>query len=249
LSIPFEVKAFDTETGVLEGYAGDWAIDNGNDIIERGSYKKSISERVPKGLVKLLDSHMRNSGSVLGTVIEVREENKGLWFKAKLSAAPGCQDTIIKIKEGHLDKLSIGYRATVWKWETDKNNNSIRRISELTLYEISVLPFAMNENSKITSVKSANYEDTMANLAAITEEVKAGRRNSKDDALRIIDAIIGLWDCLDYEDQEHLLDHLTEVEEEDASLGQTQEEAKNLFNRQKALEQKARALNMQLSFA
>lgn len=55
------------------------------------------------------------------------------------------------MKMGALDSMSIGYIPT--KYDID-NESGVRSLTEVKLYEVSVVPFPMNEQAKITAVKS-----------------------------------------------------------------------------------------------
>lgn len=136
-------------------------VDDGGDIVEKGAFVKTISERVPKRLVKFVDSHKWDCAHTLGTVESAKEVENGLYFEASLSIAPSVQDTKIKMLEGHLDKISFGYDVIqdVWERLKDGAKQSVRRLKELKLYEISVCPLAMNEETAILSVKKMQTKD------------------------------------------------------------------------------------------
>lgn len=163
LTCPIEWKASDPDSNVIEGFASVFDIvDEQGDLVHAGSFVKTVRERVPKGLVKLLDSHVPDGAHTLGTVIEAREVRSGpggkpaLWFKANLSSAPSAQDTRIKMIEGHLDRVSIGYLPTRdgERAEQTSDGQWIRHLTELKLYEISVVPVPANEAAVLTSVKA-----------------------------------------------------------------------------------------------
>ena len=207
----FEVKAVDEGAGTIEGYASTWTIDQGNDIITKGAFAKTIKERVPAGKVKLLDSHRWDATSTIGTIIEATEDEYGLYIKAKFASSPDAQAIRTKIQEGHLDRMSIGYIAVKERFENDKDHGLVRFLDEVKLYEVSVVAFPMNEAAQITSVKS---------LESMVEEFKAGRRNSQQDLANIKTAIKNLFDLLDTEEQKSMYDVLN------PAAKQAEEEAK-----------------------
>jgi HK97 family phage prohead protease len=198
-SFAFEIKAVDEGAGTIEGYASTWNIDQGNDIITKGAFAKTIKERVPAGKVKLLDSHRWDATSTIGTIIEATEDDHGLYIKAKFASSPDAQAIRTKVMEGHLDRMSIGYIAVKERYENDKVHGLVRHLDEVKLYEVSVVAFPMNEEAQITSVKS---------LEAMVEEFKAGRRNSEKDLDNIKGAIKNLFDLLDDEQQKEMFDIL-----------------------------------------
>jgi len=163
LTFAVQFKAVDGEPGVLEGYASTFGnVDQGGDVVMPGAFTKTINERVATGRVKLLSGHSWDPNDVLGTVREAREDAKGLWFKAEMSQASDVANIRQKLIEGHLDRLSIGYSAIKWSYEKDDNEDSIRKLEEIRLYEVSVVPFPMNEEAAVTNVKGEFYDLPLA---------------------------------------------------------------------------------------
>jgi HK97 family phage prohead protease len=145
--------------GFIEGYASVFGnTDQGRDIVERGAFRKTLKERMPKGEVLLFDSHRIYDGTsaVIGKVVEAKEDDHGLWFKAQFSAVQLAQDIRTKVQEGILDALSFGF--DVVKYSIDENEK-VRRLQELKLFEISVVPWGMNPKALIATVKGLNTED------------------------------------------------------------------------------------------
>jgi HK97 family phage prohead protease len=220
-NVSFEIKAVNEETGTIEGYASTWSIDQGNDIITKGAFAKTIKERVPAGKVKLLDSHRWDATSTIGTIVEATEDDHGLYIKAKFSSSPDAQAIRTKVMEGHLDRMSIGYIAVKERFENDKVHGTVRILDEVKLYEVSVVAFPMNEEAQITSVKS---------LDAMVEEFKAGRRNSEKDLDNIKQAIKNLFDLLNDEEQKEMYDILNpeaKIAKEEAKAAQQMAEYKS----------------------
>ena len=145
-----------SEAGVVEGMASTFQRDLYDDVVDPGAFKKTVSERVPAGRVPLFDSHVWNGRNTLGTVIEAMESEHGLPFKAKLSSAPSVQDIKVKMLEGHLKFVSIGFsvvRATFEEMVEKGAKVFIRHLQEVILWEISVVPIPANEGAKLTLVK------------------------------------------------------------------------------------------------
>lgn len=155
LPVTVEWKAVAGEENVLEGYASVFDVEDlHGDVVERGAFRKTIQERVPRGLVKLLDSHRYDIAHTLGTVIWAEEDAFGLRFRARLSSAPSAQDAKIKMLEGHASRNSIGYDPVRETWDKAPDGRLIRRLQEVKLFEISVVPLAANEYARLVSVKS-----------------------------------------------------------------------------------------------
>ncbi len=154
-----KVKVTDEDgAGWLEGYASVFGnVDLGGDVMQKGAFTKTIKERLKKGAVKLFDSHMFHAGSkgVIGVVTELMEDDYGLWFKARFASTQDAQDIRIKVKEGILDALSFGFDILQSKPDP---NGKIRYITEVKLWEISVVPFGMNPKAAITGAKGTEVE-------------------------------------------------------------------------------------------
>ncbi len=164
-SIAFDVEVkespLESDQWIIEGYASTYDIDSGNDRIEKGAFKNTIKERFtdPKALngkskIKALWQH--NTDDLIGTILELREDPKGLFCRIQLFRDPvfcSAEKAYRLAKYGEIDSFSIGYKPVVWEYEEIDNACSIRIIKELKLYEISVVTFPMNERAEFTNVK------------------------------------------------------------------------------------------------
>lgn len=149
----FEIKAV-TDEGIIEGYASVFDnIDLGDDIVERGAFKKTI--RDSKGVWPIL--HMHDPRVKLGYNIEAKEDDHGLYVREQLELdvqAAREQYSLTKLahKVGGKDGLSIGYG--VIKAVPDKERPSVRRLKELKMWEHSHVTFGMNQEAATTAAKS-----------------------------------------------------------------------------------------------
>ena len=84
------IKA-DATGSYLEGYAAIFSsVDNGNDRIEPGAFRRSLLER-PAASIKMLLGH--DSSEPIGTWRDAREDGKGLFIKGTIRAYPVNADT------------------------------------------------------------------------------------------------------------------------------------------------------------
>ena len=151
----------------IEGYASVFGVlDSYQDIIEAGSFSKTISGKNGKR-VKFCYQH--EFSDVIGKIVELREDERGLWFKAKISNTTLGRDVVELIQDGALDEISIGFRTIISEWDS---KNEIRTIKEVELYEISIVSRAANEGAVIlgTEVKSEK-------IAELTDEQLISRLN------------------------------------------------------------------------
>lgn len=171
--------------GFVEGYASVFNnVDLGGEVVVKGAFAKSLKERLKKGMIKLYDSHMVYAGSetVIGLVEDAKEDEYGLWFRARFSSVQRAQDVRTKIREGVLNALSFGYE--VIKDDVDEAKK-VRYLKELRIYEISVVPWGMNPKAMIEAVKGSGYELAPETAAAMEgleiEQQKEGQEMPKEE--------------------------------------------------------------------
>lgn len=151
-----ELKAFkmddqtvDMDARTFEGYASTFGnMDQVGDIIERGAFTKSIAERFGTGQIKVLWQH----DQPLGMPVEMREDDRGLWVKGRVSKTRLGDEALELMRDGVIDRMSIGF--SIPKGKSDIDGDGIRRIREVKLYEFSPVTFPANEAAVITGVKS-----------------------------------------------------------------------------------------------
>jgi HK97 family phage prohead protease len=145
----FEIKEITAE-GTFEGILSPYGnVDNGGDVVLPGAYAKTLKEQGDTR--PLLWQH--KSDQPIG-LLTLEDRPEGLWAKGELlMELPDAKKAYLLIKARIVKGLSIGFVAM-----KDAVNNGIRQLSEVKLYEGSIVTFPMNESALITSVKSANRE-------------------------------------------------------------------------------------------
>jgi HK97 family phage prohead protease len=149
---------------VISGYASLFgAVDQGNDVVEAGAYASSLKEIAGKSSrVKMLWQH--DPAQPIGIWDEVREDATGLWVKGRVldSVAKG-REAISLIQAGAIDGLSIGYRTR----KATKNSKGQRLLTELELWEVSLVTFPMLPSARITSKsEDSDLDLTLRDMAA-----------------------------------------------------------------------------------
>ena len=183
-----EVKAEDE--GVFSGYASTFGnVDNGNDIVAKGAFTKSLADR-PASKIKLLSQH--KTDEPIGIFTEVFEDSKGLFVRGKL--ALGTQkgrETYELMKLGAIDGMSIGFRANPEKQIYNESKRT-RTLKEVQLLEISLVTFPMNERAMVQSIKGEKsireWETILRDAGGLSRtEAKVGAKalmgalNHRDD--------------------------------------------------------------------
>ena len=173
-SLTFSTEEYDEEQGIFSGYGAVCGnVDSGGDIIEPGAFTKTIAEGWER--VKILALH-NDCTLPIGQPLELREDSNGLFIKAKISDTAMGRDIKVLLKDGVLNELSIGYDPVVF----DYDENGIRHLREVKLWEVSIVTWAMNQEAVITDYKQAreNTDRAFALVSDIASDIKAGRKIS-----------------------------------------------------------------------
>lgn len=139
--------AVDLEERTFEGYASTFGnIDQAGDIIMPGAFTKTIQERFPTGSIKILWQHY----DPLGMPVEIREDEKGLYVKGKISKTRLGDEALELMRDGVVNQMSIGFTIVKADYDEETGNRIIR---EVKLWEFSPVTFPANEKAVITAVK------------------------------------------------------------------------------------------------
>ena len=189
--MPAEFKV-NTEKLTFEGYASTWDIDLVGDQIVKGAFKKTIEERFNKSKnIKVLWEHREP----FGMPTHMEEDSKGLFIHAKVSDTPENKSRLTYMKDGIVDKMSIGYEVLQ---DDISEDGSVRLLKELKLFEFSAVTFPANPFTSIENVKS--NVDILLNQFGnpnLSRLLKEGRPLSKANVNRLKNAIISLQEILE----------------------------------------------------
>jgi HK97 family phage prohead protease len=139
------------DTGSFEGIASTYGgpPDLGGDIVKPGAFTQSIKSQGAG--IPLLWQH--KTDAPIG-IAKIADSGQGLMVNGQLVMAdPQAQVAHEHLKAGSIKGLSIGYLIPEGKYTYD--DQGARILSELRLYEISLVTFPMNESAMVTSVKDA----------------------------------------------------------------------------------------------
>ena len=156
------IKA-DASGSYLEGYASVFGnVDNGGDRVEPGAFRRSLLER-PAAQVKMLLGH--DITEPVGVWQDAREDGRGLFVKGTILPTRKGNDVRTLVKAGALEGLSIGYKTINHRFE-----GNVRVLQQVDLGEVSIVTFSMNEEARITLVKTA--QQMAVKLGIPASEVK-----------------------------------------------------------------------------
>lgn len=137
----------DNDEWTFKGYIVTWnTIDDYNSIFKKGSFKKTISERGDR--IKIL----WNNKELIGKVIEIFEDSKGVFVMAKGVTLSG--DVYEHLEAGAIDTLSFGFIVL----QKNMRKDGVFEITEVKLYEFFPVIFF----SKRSDLMMSNISKTMS---------------------------------------------------------------------------------------
>lgn len=183
-TVPAYLKLVDEDKGIVECiFAVFGNIDEGDDVIHPGSFKKTLSERQNK--VKVLDQHNTDSISrVLGKPLDIREIGSndlpielkadypnatgGVWARTQFFLdTPEGKGAFIRLKEGGIDEWSFGYDAVDVDYTQatiDDEKHRIRHLRQVKLFEYSPVLWGMNQATSTLDAKESEEAEAAEQL-------------------------------------------------------------------------------------
>ena len=167
---------------VIEGYASLFdAPDQGGDVVAPGAYAASLKAMAAQGRrVRMLWQH--DPAQPIGIWDEVVEDARGLHWKGRwLESGARGREAAALITAGAIEGLSIGYRTI----RAAKTGKGLRRLTELDLWEVSLVTFPMLPAARvepgITAKGDSPAQEGLRDLSALLRE---GRRILAQDQAR-----------------------------------------------------------------
>lgn len=163
----------------IEGYGAVYGnVDSYKDIVQAGAFDAFLAS---EGAKRVKFCYCHSMREVIGKVEEMKSDEKGLWFRVKISNTTLGKDVATLIEDEALTEFSIGYKTE----DSIYKDDGVRLLTKLTLYEISVVSRAANPKATLTSTerkeeqteeeKTALKEMSYAQLKAELEELE-GRK-------------------------------------------------------------------------
>ena len=155
-SCGLEIKGIEESKGIVEFYFSAFGNKGSDgDIMEKGSFKKTISENLPR--IKHFKNH--DPHLAVGRILELGEDEKGAFAVSQMSKSTLGQDTLIEYKEGIITEHSHGFQTIRENYSNEKSANII---SEVKLWEVSSLTaWGANSNTPTTGIKSLEDVETL----------------------------------------------------------------------------------------
>ena len=170
-SLHFKLNGVPDDDGKFEGYASVFDIvDQGMDVVSPGAFRKSLDQGRN---IKLLWQH--DMSKPIGVWEEIKEDEKGLFVRGRLlTDVQQGREANALLRAGAIDSMSIGYRT---KEAVAEGNGTVRRLTEVDLFEISLVTFPMLPDAQVTAVKSIRtireFEKALRDAGFSKTEAKA----------------------------------------------------------------------------
>lgn len=192
---PFEVKSAD-EKGNFEGYAAVFDnVDDGDDVILKGAFTRVRTARNGRLKLALYHDLTRLVGSA-----EFTQDDHGLLLNGRVNLAVSyARDAYELMKDGSLDSMSVGFNTIEATFEQRAGRN-VRIIKSAELWEASFVPFGMNTEAEVLSVKSdiRLFESALRERMGLSQKEAAAvaslgypalRRDGGSEATAIVDEL------------------------------------------------------------
>lgn len=168
ISRSFEIKSI-SQDGTFSGYGAVFGnVDSWGDVIAPGAFAKSLAEHKSKGrMPAMLWQH--DSSCPIGVWADMREDSNGLYVEGKLLIADvaKAQEAYALLKAGAISGMSIGYYASIWEWN---DNKDICTLKEIELWEVSLVTFPANAEARVSDVKSIENISTAREMESYLRE-------------------------------------------------------------------------------
>jgi len=145
-------KDMSIDSIMIEGYASTVDTDRQGDIVPATVWSKGIQNYLKNPVILAYHDH----SEPVGRMVDHRVDSKGLWIKARISAAAG--EVFNLIKDGVLTAFSIGFRIADAEYNAA---SELFVVKDLELHEISVVSVPANQNTLFSLSKSFNTDEEL----------------------------------------------------------------------------------------
>jgi HK97 family phage prohead protease/HK97 family phage major capsid protein len=133
----------------IEGYASTNDIDRSGDVVPSSVWEKGIQNYLKNPII--LSQH--DYDDPVGRMVEYKVDGKGLWIKARVSAAA---EIFSLVKDKVLTAFSVGFRIMDAEYNAAAE---VFMIKELELVEISIVSVPCNQNTVFNLSKAFNNDE------------------------------------------------------------------------------------------
>lgn len=181
------------EDGQFEGYGSVFGVqDSYGEITAAGSFEASLAEHMKAGtLPALLWQH--DPGKPIGHYVEMREDSKGLYVRGQLALETQLgKEAHVLLKSGGLNGLSIGFMPKTWEYDEE---TGIRTLTEIDLWEVSLVTFPANRDARVSGTKSLQRISSLADWKGFERHLREEGGFSQDSATAMVAAAKRIHDA------------------------------------------------------
>lgn len=188
LTRAFEVRSADLDERTVTGIAVPWDTPV---QVRDWWIGETYFEQIARGAVvesddaKLYAEH----AAIIGRVVSHRDTDEGWEITAKISETARGNDVYALLRDGALDRFSIGFEAIEHIESRDDNDVLTVTRTKIRVREVSVVPFPAYDTAKVSSVRSAPTTKENTPMTTETPTVDVALRESVDDLARQVELI------------------------------------------------------------
>jgi HK97 family phage prohead protease len=182
-SFTLSLKAVGTD-GTVEGYGSVFGVrDNYDDVIAAGAFMSSLAaHKASSTMPAMLWQH--EADEPIGIWTDMAEDTKGLRIKGQLCLETSQgKEAYALLKMGAINGLSIGFISKQWAYD---QTTDVRTLTEIDLWEVSLVTFPANEKARVTTIKSAGDMATPKDA----ERILRDSGFSKADATALVSRVM-----------------------------------------------------------
>jgi HK97 family phage prohead protease len=185
IDVGFQVKAL-SDDGMIEGYGSVFGVrDSYSDIVAVGAFKASLAAHKAAGTMPALLWQHR-SDEPIGVWTSMVEDQKGLAVVGQLAMdTTRGREAHALLKMRAINGLSIGFYSKEWKYDTE---NDVRTLTEVDLWETSLVTFPANTAARVTAVKSIEALESLRDVEMMLRD----RGFTKTEAVALVAKIKGM---------------------------------------------------------
>lgn len=177
------------DDGTIEGYGSVFnVVDDWGDIIVPGAFAATLAAHKAAGTMPaMLWQH--DPSEPIGVWTEMIEDAKGLRVKGQLALdTVRGKEAHALLKLGALNGLSIGFMSKQWTYDRD---TEVRTLTEIDLWEVSLVTFPANEKARVTQVKGVDEMATPKDA----EKALRDAGYSKSDATAFVSRVMRMGEA------------------------------------------------------
>lgn len=188
-TIALKVKDLDPQTRRVKVALSSFdTIDSDNDIIRRGAFAKSISERGPESESNRKIAFLRHHDweHQIGKFVHLEETSEHLIAIGEMGRSTKGNDALLDYQDGIITEHSIGFQYLPDKMHlVEQGDQAFFDIKEVALWEGSAVTFGANSLTPVIDVSKGNKSDLLEKVNSRMTNIINALKNGKgtDDRL------------------------------------------------------------------